>query len=78
MIEIEKPITVAREDFIKDLSNLVNNSGVPPIILEPIFACMHRDISTALKQQTEHERKQYNEALMKHGEEQHELVQEQE
>ncbi len=64
MNEIEKPITVAREDFIRDLNNLVNNSGIPPIILEPIFANMHRDIAMVLKQQTDNDRKQYNEALM--------------
>ena len=63
MKNFEKPITVARADFIAELGNLINNSHLPIIILEPIFREMHRDMSMALDKQTENNRTIYNETL---------------
>lgn len=57
MESIQKPITVAREDFIAELTFMINESGLPPIILEPIFKDMLRDISAVLQKQVAADRK---------------------
>ena len=56
---IQKPITVAREDFISELRDMINESGLPPIILEPIFKDVLRDINIVLQGQTTVDRKNY-------------------
>lgn len=65
MESIQKPITVAREDFIAELTFMINESGLPPIILEPIFKDMLRDISAVLQKQVAADRKNYEEAVSK-------------
>lgn len=65
MENIQKPITVAREDFIAELTFMINESGLPPIILEPIFKDMLRDISAVLQKQVAADRKNYEEAVSK-------------
>lgn len=63
MAEVQKPVTVARHEFIQDLTSIINNSGLPPFIIEPILKDMHRDVMVAAQRQLEHEMKAYNEAL---------------
>lgn len=60
---IQKSINVAREDFISELTDLINNSNLPPIILEPIFKDMYTDIKNLLQKQTDADRQRYNEAM---------------
>lgn len=33
MDEIQKPITIARAEFVSDMTSLINNSGLPPLLL---------------------------------------------
>lgn len=65
---VQKPITVARADFISDLTNLINNSGLPSFILEPIFKDMSRDMEILSRKQLESDRKQYEQVLEQLGE----------
>lgn len=65
---VQKPITVARADFISDLTNLVNNSGLPSFILEPIFKDMFNDMKIMSQRQLESDRKQYEQVLEQLGE----------
>lgn len=60
---MEKPITVAREDFIKDLNDLIRNSGLPLVVLSPIFSDMNDALRSALKRQTEEDRIRYTTEL---------------
>ncbi len=64
-MEIQKPITVVHAEFIESLTNLINNSGLPPILLEPIFKDMYNDIRKMSKLQYEKDLEQYNIALTK-------------
>lgn len=34
---MDKPFTVAHEDFKQDLADLINNSGLPALVIEPIL-----------------------------------------
>lgn len=60
---ISKPITVARDDFMSELTALINNSGLPPFILESIFKEYLSDIRLMSKRQLEADRKRYQEML---------------
>lgn len=63
MAEIQKPVTVARQEFIQDLTSIINNSGLPPFIIEPILKDMYRDVMVAAQRQLEHDMKAYHESL---------------
>lgn len=65
-----KPITVAKEDFISGLNSLIENSELPVIILEPIFKDLYNQLSLILKQQTDDDRLQYMNSLSTIQEEQ--------
>ena len=37
MSEINKPISVMYEEFKQELANLINNSGLPAFVIEPVL-----------------------------------------
>ena len=62
----EMPITLAREIFIDDISNLINRCGLHPIIIEPILKDLLKQVQDINKTQLEKDKKeweanQYNE-----------------
>ena len=61
---INKPVMMLREEFTMNMSNLINNSGLPLFIVEPIMRDMLMEINMAVKKQYEMERAQYEQALM--------------
>lgn len=63
MNEIQKPITVARAEFISSLTSLINNSGMPPFIIEPILKDMLNDVRIMSQRQLEQDTKRYQDAL---------------
>ena len=62
---MNKPILVARADFIKALADLINNSGLPSYMLEPVVKDALSDIRRVMNQQFEDELKAYQEASEK-------------
>lgn len=60
---INKPVIMLREEFTTNMSNLINNSGLPLFIVEPIVRDMLMEINVAVKKQYEMERIQYEQAL---------------
>lgn len=38
---MDKPLSVRRQEFIESLVNLVNTSGLPPFVMEPIIGNVH-------------------------------------
>ena len=56
---MNKPITVVRHDFINALTALINDSQLPPFILEPILKDFYADIHVIAQQQLENDMKQY-------------------
>lgn len=63
-----KPMSIARTEFISSLTDLINNSMLPPFIIEPILKDMYNDIHMVAQRQYEADVKRYNEELKKQGE----------
>lgn len=61
--KIKKPITVARDEFISDLTSLINRSGLAPFIIEPIIKDILHDIRIMAQNQLEQDTKQYRNML---------------
>ena len=57
---LEKPITLVREDFINNVVDLCNNSGLPFFMIEDIMKDLVQKIHFAAQQQLEEDRKKYN------------------
>lgn len=56
---MDKPLLLVREDFIKNMTNLINNSKLPVIILEPILQVFLNQTKYAIKQQYDAEKEAY-------------------
>lgn len=63
MNEVQKPITVARAEFISSMTSLINNSGLPPFIIEPIMKDMLYDVRVMAQKQLEQDTARYREML---------------
>lgn len=63
--EIIKPLSVVRAEFISSLTELINNSALPPFIIEPILKDMYSDIRLLSQKQIEADMKKYQEQLDK-------------
>lgn len=61
--EIIKPTLVARQEFIDKLIRLINESGLPLIVVHPILEGIVKDVANLLQQQYEQERTQYESEL---------------
>lgn len=61
--EIQKPISVARAEFISLLTDLINTSALPPFIIEPILKDMYSDVRMLSQKQLEADTKRYQEQL---------------
>ena len=62
---IEKPTLVARQEFVENLVNLINESGLPLIIVQPILDTVREDVGRVIKQQYENEKDQYEKSIKK-------------
>lgn len=60
---MNKPITIVREEFIEELTNLINNSGLPAFILEPVLRDTYNKVKAVERQQLENDKKRYQEML---------------
>ena len=63
--EVAKPITLVREDFIKSLVSLCNNSGLPLFTIKDILKDLLQDVDIASNKQLEADRAKYKEELSK-------------
>ncbi len=60
---IMKPISVSRAEFITSLTELINTSGLPAFIIEPILKDFYFDIKSIAQNQLADDVKTYEEAL---------------
>lgn len=58
-----KPISVARNEFINNLTDLINNSMLPPFVIEDVLKDTYNKILLVAKQQLEEDTKRYNESV---------------
>ncbi len=62
MKNIVKPLTVTRYEFISALAKLINNSGLPPFILESILKDFYSDVKLLAQKNLEEDLKRYADA----------------
>lgn len=60
---MNKPVTLLKEEFMIQLTDLINNSGLAPIILEPIFKEVYGNVKTLYKNQLEADKRRYEEMM---------------
>lgn len=56
---MEKPLSVAREDFVNELVELVNNSGLPMFVVLEVLKCAVEEVKEAASRQYEQEKLEY-------------------
>ena len=61
---MNKPITMVYEEFKQQLADLINNSGLPVFVIEPILQNYLSEVRTLVKRQYEYDKAQYEEALL--------------
>ena len=59
MNQIMKPLTVARHEFVSALTNLVNESQLPPFVIEAVLKDVYTDIRIVAQKQLENDMKKY-------------------
>lgn len=57
-----KPMTIVRYEFMQKLTDLINNSMLPPFIIEDALKDVQNKISILARQQLENDLKKYNES----------------
>lgn len=63
--QIMKPMSVARHEFIKNLTELINTCMLPPFVIEDILKDTYNKICILSKQQLENDTRSYNESIKK-------------
>ena len=58
----EKPLTVMREEFVDNLINLINSSGLPFFIVLDVMKSAQTEVQEAAKKQYEEDLKKYSES----------------
>lgn len=62
-IKVIKPLSIAREEFVTSLTNLINGSNLPMFILEGIFKDMYSDLKILSKKELERDIEYYNKQM---------------
>lgn len=60
---INKPLSVAHAEFVSDLLLVINNSGLPPFIIESVLKDIYFDVRVLAGRQLEMDKKNYKEAM---------------
>ena len=56
---MEKPLSVAREDFVNELVELINNSGLPMFVVLDVLKGATEEVNDAAARQYEQEKMEY-------------------
>lgn len=64
---MDKPITLVYEDFKSDIAELINNSGLPPFVLESVVKDFLAEIHDVAERQYEYDKEQYESSLISEG-----------
>ena len=68
MDNMNKPITVIREEVKEQIAAIINNSGLPAFVIEPILQDFLIEVRNIAVRQYEYDKQQYN-AFLKSKEE---------
>lgn len=69
---MNKPITLVIEETKTKLAEIINTSGLPPFVIEPMLNTFLQEAHMAAKRQYEIEKLQYEQSIAKEQEEQEE------
>lgn len=61
MEQLVKPITIKHQEFIQNLTDMINSSGLPCFVIESVLVSMLHDVSALAKQQYELDMKRFEE-----------------
>lgn len=64
---IKKPITIIADDFLNNIVDLINNSGLPYFIIESILKDCVDKVHMASQQQLKLDKKHYEQELKNHN-----------
>lgn len=65
---MNKPITLVIEETKTKLADIINTSGLPPFVIEPILSTFLQEAHAASKRQYEIDKIQYEQAIVKEQE----------
>lgn len=60
---VEKPISVARYEFVQQITSMINGSGLPLCIIESVMKDIYADVRTVAQRQLESDMKAYQTAI---------------
>jgi len=60
---MNKPLTVVYEDLKNELADLINNSGLPAFMIEPILQNFLNETRVSIKRQYQLDKANYEKAL---------------
>ena len=60
---MNKPLTMIYDDFKAELTNLINNSGLPAFMLESILQNYLNEIRIIMQKQYQFDKSQYDKSL---------------
>lgn len=69
---MNKPVTLVIEETKTKLAEIINTSGLPPFVIEPILNTFLQEAHVASKRQYEIDKLQYEQAIAKEQEESNE------
>ena len=56
---MNKPITIVREEVKEQIANIINNSGLPAFVIEPILQEFLMEVKNIAIRQYEYDKQQY-------------------
>ena len=56
---MDKPLSIKKEEFEQGLVQLINNSGLPSYMIEPILKALHFEVKEISATQTNNDKQQY-------------------
>lgn len=65
---MKKPVTLVIEETKTKLAEIINTSGLPPFVIEPILSTFLQEAHAASKRQYEIDKLQYEQAIAKEQE----------
>lgn len=57
---MNKPITIVREETKEQIADVINNSGLPAFVIEPILQEFLTEVRNVAKRQYEYDKQQYD------------------
>ena len=65
---MNKPVNLIVEETKVNITKIINESGLPPFLLEPILKDLYNQVNILKQQELEQSKKQYKDSLKKENE----------